>query len=471
MSICYLVKRVLPHILDDSKVYVCALISILLGGVVAHAQHSAVIRLDTPKQKIVMMGADMERSAHFLQSAKNKEEIIQWVFKDAEGILYLRIAYDKKQEMHRGQKNMAYYDKLVASMQQIKAVSPQIRFWATLKTDYDGYGKNNNLPDWIYTGEGYDGGRYDPNKLDVHHYVNFLADYLEHMYEKRVPIYCLSVGKEWSQVISPEKASEVIRGLQKECKIRRIPAPIFIGPATWGVRGGIKDLKQIKEMGDADLYAGFCAHQYDEPTENDWRQFVKLSESMGKFAFDDETNLGSGGRTNGEEPSVTSPIKVYNKRARTYRAGLSGEVFFENWSRGINSETRSIYFRRGQNAKRMRSYWLFKEFTGNTMFGTYIPTNLSAGTEELETMTFQKGNSVTIWVMNSGPDDVQAMNFNLQGGSLNMRQKVDHKLWTDTVVDPRGQGAEYAPQSKYRFALNIPAESISRITFQVEGTD
>lgn len=471
MRIRYLVKRVLRHALGCWKVYVYSSMSILLGSVFAHAQSSAVIRLDTPKQKILMMGADMERSAHFLQSAKNKEEIIQWVFKDTEGVLYLRVAFDKKQEMLRGQKDMDYYDKQVASMQQIKVVSPQIRFWATLKTDYDGYGKNNNLPDWIYTGEGYDGGRYDPSKLDVHHYVNFLADYLQHMYEKRVAIYCLSVGKEWSQVISAQKASQVIRGLQKECKMRRIPVPIFIGPATWGVRGGIKDLKQIQELGDAELYAGFCAHQYDEPSENDWRQFVRLSESMGKFAFDDETNLGSGGRTNGEEPSITSPLRVYEKRARTYRAGLSGEIFFENWSRGINAETRSIYFRRGQNARRMRSYWLFKEFTSNTMFGSYIPTNLSTGTEEMEAMTFREGNSVTIWVMNSGPNEVQSMNFHLEGGSLSSRQKIDHKLWSDSVTDPRGKDAEHAPQSKSRFELDIPAESISRIIFQVEGAD
>lgn len=468
---CYLDKEVFRQFVCELKIHALTVFA-LLGVILQVSGETAVtIRLNEPKQKIVMMGADMERSAHFLQSAKNKEEVIQWVFKDTEGVLYLRIAYDKKQEMQRGQKNMAYYDKQVASMQQIKAVSPQIRFWATLKTDYDGYGKNNNLPDWIYTGEGYDGGRYDPSKLDVHHYVNFLADYLQHMYEKRVPIYCLSVGKEWSQVISAKKASEVIRGLQKECKMRRIPTPIFIGPATWGVRGGIKDLKQIKEMGDEELYAGFCAHQYDEPTENDWRQFVKLSESMGKFAFDDETNLGSGGRTNGEEPSISSSLRVYMKRARTYRAGLSGEVFFENWSRGINSETRSIYFRKGQNARRMRSYWLFKEFAGNTMFGTYIPTKLSTGTEELETMTFRKGNSVTIWVMNSGSSEVQSLNFHLEGGRLNSRQKVDHKLWTDSVVDLRGKDSEHTPQSEYQFALNIPAESISRIIFQVEGTE
>lgn len=106
MPICYLVKRVLRHALDCSKVYVFTSMSILLGSASAHAQSSVVIRLDTPKQKIVMMGADMERSAHFLQSAKNKEEIIQWVFKDTEGVLYLRVAFDKKQEMHRGQKDI-----------------------------------------------------------------------------------------------------------------------------------------------------------------------------------------------------------------------------------------------------------------------------------------------------------------------------------------------------------------------------
>lgn len=435
----------------------------------SQAFSSVVIHLDKPKQKIVMMGADMERSAHFLQYAANKEDVIKWVFEDTKGVLYLRIAYDKHQESKRGQKNMAFYDKQVASMQQIKAVNPDIRFWAILKTDYDGYGKNNNLPDWIYTGRGYDGGRYNPDLLDVVSYVGFLADYLEYMYQKRVPIYCLSVGKEWSQVISAEKASAVIRGLKKECTRRRIPIPIFIGPATWGVKGGIADLKKIQSLDDSSLYAGFCAHQYDNPTEKQWRQFIELAASMGKLAFDDETNTGGGGRSNGQEVEMSKPIEVYSKRARTYRAGLSGEVFFENWSRGINSETRSIYFHKNKKATRMRAYWMFKEFTGNTMYGNYIPTSFAEFQEGLETMTFRIGNTVTIWVMNSSESDLEGLNFKVQGASLPRDQSIDAKWWCD-VVTARGKNDHFQPSSSGLFKFTVPAQSVARVIFQVEAS-
>lgn len=439
--------------------------------VLPQAFSSVTIYLDDPKQKIVVMGADMERSAHFLQRAANKEEVIKWVFKDTQGVLYLRIAFDKHQELIRGQKNMAYYDLQVASMQQIKAVNPDIRFWATMKTDYDGFGKRNNLPDWIYKGRGYDGGRYDPNLLDVYHYTSFLVDYLEYMYQKRVPIYALTVGKEWSQVISAKKASQVIRSLKKECDRRRIPVPIFVGPATWGVKGGISDLKKIKAMDDSALYAGFCAHQYDDPTEWQWRQFIKLAASMGKLAFDDETNLGSGGRSHGNEVDIALPIKVYSKRARTYRAGLSGEVFFENWSRGVNSETRSIYFRKNQKARRLRGYWIFKEFTGNTMSGNYIPTRLADGFDGLETMTFRIENTVTIWVMNSRDSDVEGFDFQIRGASLLRKQAIGVKWWCDLVTDPRGDDDRFQPISSDLFKWTIPAQSISRIIFELNEAD
>ena len=84
-----------------------ALLCVLLGvaiGEIWQAQIPLLIRLNQSQQQIVVMGADMERSAGALQTAKNKEEIIRWVFDGTEGVDYLRVSFIKLQELERGKK-------------------------------------------------------------------------------------------------------------------------------------------------------------------------------------------------------------------------------------------------------------------------------------------------------------------------------------------------------------------------------
>ena len=445
------------------------LLALLLIASFQIATAQITVRVNEPKQQIVMMGADMERSAAALQTASNKEEIIKWVFQDIEGINYLRVVFDKHQELEKGQKNLTYYDKQIASMQQIQAVSPDIRFWATLKTDYDGYGRNNNLPDWIYTGEGYNGGKYDPKKLEVTDYAGFLADYLQIMYENKVPIYAISVVKEWSQVVDSKRSGELIRALKIECSRRKVPTPLFIGPAAWGVRGGIRDLTQIKELGEGNLYTGFSVHGYDKPTEANWKEAVKIAASMGHPLVNDETGLGSGGANHGKDSQVLNVVRNFIARARTYRAGIAGEVFFETWSRGINRETRSIYFKKGGAGERLRGYWLFKAFAEGIIFSYYIPSSSAGDAKEIETMAFRKSFHSTLWVMNETDTDFTDLEFNVDGTAIHGDYDIEVKTFRDDDPHLRGIDQTLKPTNGQLFKANIPSHSISRIQFKHLG--
>ena len=60
-------------------------------------------------QTINMIGSDLERSAGFVQSAANSEQVIKWAFEDIPYIA-CRVAYDKKQELVEGETNFSYYD-------------------------------------------------------------------------------------------------------------------------------------------------------------------------------------------------------------------------------------------------------------------------------------------------------------------------------------------------------------------------
>lgn len=243
--------------------------------------------------------------------------------------------------------------------------------------------------------------------------------------------------------------------------------PIIISPASWSVRGGIRDLIKVKALGDSDLYAGFATHQYQKVDEATMREFVELSSSMGKPAFDDETNLGGGGRTNGEEPEMDHPVRVYTRRARNYRAGLSGEVFFENWSRGINSETRSIYFKRGGVGRRMRAYWIFREFTGTTAHSNYIPSRLRMRTDAIETMAFRRGDLLTLWVMNQSEHEFGRIDVHLQGGEVLASSNLAVHRWSQGTTDIRGEVSEVHIESADKFTVKAPPVSINKFSIRL----
>ena len=436
--------------------------------VIGHAQIPLLIRLNNPQQQIVVMGADMERSAGALQFAKNKEEIIRWVFDGTEGVDYLRVSFNKRQELERGKKNLETYDRQIASMQQIKAVRPDIRFWATPITDFGGYHKSNNLPDWIYTGDGYNGGKYDPDKLEVGLYAIFLADYLQLMHEKGVSIFGLSPTKEWSQVITSKKASQVIRLVKKECSKRKVPMPVIIGPASWSVTGGLNDLRQIQKLGDEKLYAAFCTHTYNKSgTEQNVRKFVELAAKMGKRTFIDESGFGATSPTSGKEPPFKKALSNFFARSSFYRAGLAGEVCFENWSRGINSETRSIYFRKGGKGRRLRPHYIFLEFAAATMKAWYVPSLFKSPQKDLETMVFWKGKQLTIWVMNQSEQQSKTLDIRLAGGKLS-DTNFETVSWSKASDNIQGDRTKTEASSTIKLAVKVEPSSINVIHLQLK---
>jgi len=174
------------------------------------------IDVSNPKQRITLMGGDMERSAGFLNRASNAQQVADWYYKDI-NFAYSRVSYDRQQELSEGNPNMSFYDGPVAAMKMVQKARPSVKFWATLKSDYDGFGTTNKLPDWIYTGGGYNGGSYQPSALKVDKYAKILADYLKHMNDNGVPISVLSVAKEWTQVFNANTETQVMVALCAWC--------------------------------------------------------------------------------------------------------------------------------------------------------------------------------------------------------------------------------------------------------------
>ncbi|WP_405563453.1 T9SS type A sorting domain-containing protein [Polaribacter sp. Asnod6-C07] len=440
---------------------------------------SIIINTSDYKQTIDIIGGDMERSSKVVQfTVKNKEDVIQWGFGDIK-YNYCRVQFDKNQESTEGTKNWAFYDRQIATMQEVKAVNPNIKFWATLKSDYDGYGSNSNMPDWIV--KNFNASNPSQAIVDTDKWAVFLADYLEYMEANNVPIHTLSTVKEWNGYINAEKSRDIILKLKDECAARNITMPLINDSASWSMAAGRGFMNGVNNLGTKDLYGGFSNHEYasNDTPEVEWPQNVAIANAMGKKLYQDETITGAG-TLDGEEP----PIFRYAQRAVLYQSGVSGEIMFEIWSRGTNSEIRSIYWKWGGTAQRLMGYYIAKHFTNNVLDSKYITStseNVIGGEYSatqyggVTKMAFRKGNKVILWVMNfTSPSlatvDYPSFKINLLNSFID--GNVEHKYWNSGsvsagTVNIEGADATFTPTSSTSFDAELKENSINVFTFNV----
>lgn len=410
------------------------------------------------RQKIEFVGGDMERSQSFMQKASDPQTVANWCFRDIPFDI-CRVSYDKKQEESEGYKNMSFYDDAIKSMKNLKIANPNIKFWATMKSDYNGYNDENNLPDWICD--------YAPTtRFDCDKYAVFLADYLEHMEKNEVPISYLATSKEWVGVITAERAKTIIEKLNSECEKRNINKPLYVDPASWGISQGVEFIKSASSIGSLELYYGFSTHNLNgnESKKLIYEKFVAEANKHGKFAFADETSTGPGGRTNGEEPTdLTNLIEVYMEKAEFYKDGIQGELFFEVFSRGVNSETRCVYFTNGGAPKRMRSYYVMKSFVEGISGGTYYvePTHTSVDSS-IKSMAFVDEEKAFLVVLNNGESIVRSLGVSLVGDypQANIKKMVYYD------INGPIEGSEISDADFFNNAIvtDIPAKSLTFIT-------
>lgn len=414
---------------------------------------SIQVQTSNYKQTIDMIGGDMERSSKAIQSAQNKQEIIEWSFQDI-NFNVCRVQYDKSQEMVEGTKDWSFYDKQVATMQAIKAVNPDIKFFATMRSDYDGYGDDNNLPDWITN--------YSTKVMEREKYGVFLADYCEYMSQQGVPIAILSIAKEWTSYVSAYKSRDVTNKLNSELDARNITRPEISEQGFWSISQGISFINKVAELGTQDLYSSFCSHNYANEDPEKWVEIIEKSQALGRPMYDDETSTGSGSPTSGVERAMYKQITEYIKKAERYEAGLCGEIYFEIWSRGQNTETRSIYFPSGGTGKRLRGYYMMQHFSNNILDSKYVTATISS-LSKVYTIQFRKGDQVVLWVINKSTTEYPLVPITVD--AFKIEGAIDVHYWTDnTPIE--GIATQYTALGNV-FETGIPAESMSCFKFNV----
>lgn len=424
---------------------------VLLFSMLVRGQ-SVIVNSTNYKQTIDMIGGDMERSSKAIQNANNKAEILDWSFADI-GFNICRVQYDKNQEMVEGTKNWAFYDKQVATMRAIKVINPDIKFFATMRSDYDGFGDDNNMPDWIHT--------YNSKATNVVKYGLFLADYCEYMSQQGVPISILSTAKEWMWHVRAYEADDIINTLNSELDIRGIEKPIIIDQGFWSLSAGITYLNDVASIGTKDLYQGFCSHNYSNLGPEKWVEIIEKSVALGKPMYDDETSTGSGSPTYGEERAMYKQIDEYIKKAERYAAGLSGEIFFEIWSRGIDKETRSIYYPASGTGRRLRGYYMMKQFSNNILNHRYLTSSINS-LPNVHTITFRKENKIVLWVINEGDAEYT---IPIQMDQSTITSLVTSHYWTNNTAIEGAKNTYIA--SGNTFQTTVEGESMNCYIFNV----
>lgn len=450
-----------------SLIKVCSLVLIMSVGYRWVNAQSITVNTTDYKQAIEIIGGDMERSSMSLQtSVLNKDDVIQWGFGDIH-YNYCRVEFDKNQELIEGVNNWAFYDRQVLTMQEVKAISPDIKFWAVMRSDYDGYGDENNMPDWIVN--------YETREVEEDKYAIFLADYLEFMHNSGVTIHTLSTVKEWSSFVNGTVSRDIILKLTEECTNRGIPMPEINDASTWSMAAGLNFINQVEDLETADLYSGFCSHEYasNDTPEEEWPNLVAKAASIGKKIFQDETITGA------SLDGITPPLFRYAQRAVLYQSGLSGEVMFEIWSRGLDNEIRSIYWKRGGSASRLNGHYVAKHFTNNVLHSRYITSTSTdvIGGEFSATqyggitkMAFRKDDTVILWVMNQTSAALATVDYPdftiyLENGEFD--GDIEHMFWnTGSAIE--GTEASFTPTGKTSFEVSILENSINVFSFNVK---
>lgn len=414
-------------------------------------------------QTIDMIGGDMERSSKAVQTTvTNTEDVIQWGFGDI-NFNYCRVQFDKKQELTEGVKNWASYANQVLTMKQIKALNPDIKFYATMRSDYDGYGDENNMPDWIVN--------YTTKVVDTDKYAIFLADYLEYMADQGVSIHTLATHKEWGAFVNATKSRDIILKLKQECSERSIPMPQMNDNGAWSMAAGLSFMNGVANLGTQDLYAGFSSHEYasNDTPEEEWPKLVAKASSLGKKLYQDETITGASN-------TGAAPTYRYAQRAVLYQSGLCGEIFFEIWSRGIDKEVRSIYWKSGSAASRLNGYYVMKHFANNVLGSRYVKTtaeDVLGGPFSADKlggitqMAFRKGKIMMLWVINHTSSTIEAIDYPTMNIRVNspIASNVQRMYWnSESAIEG---SVEILVPSTYAFTADIKANSINAFTFYV----
>ena len=416
----------------------------------AHPAGTITINPGGLRQKITVMGGDMERSSMFLTEAADPGQVADWAFRDI-SFNICRVQYDKHQEIAEGKPDFNWYRDQIAAMKLVRKANPNIAFFATLRSDYHGYkmGDGNNFPSWVWTPES--------KTFNAAKWGGFLADYVIHFHRAGVPIRCISTGKEITQTIDARLAIETIRAMFAKLDAAGVPRPEIADPGAWSLPQAVEFIQQVESAGAQKLFHAYATHNYRNHGESEWAGFVHAARHAGAEAWNAESGLGSAD-IGKNDPPISASVHNMARRIQQYRAGINGEMFFEIWSRGIPRESRAIYFNKGEAAERMRGYYLMQSWT-NSVFGNTVVETACGTPPVIDALAFRKDDDLCLWIVNT--DSAETFEIDIAFWNSKAASPVDLTSWSK-ATPAAGTRTPWKSNDKGGLTIWVPPHSITK---------
>ncbi|MEJ6951459.1 glycoside hydrolase [Natronospora cellulosivora (SeqCode)] len=390
------------------------------------ANGDAIIYPETEKHLITDWGFDIKGLGDMADRANQlTEDFARKLFVE-DGMNVLRVPiFAALGHPEPGVIDKSVYTHVNRAIKNTLNVRSDVKIFASLKL----LGQES-FPDWV---------KDDNDNLKPEKYAQLLAEYLQYMNKKNIPIYLLGIDneREYNEAdMTPVDHKRIVDELWRLSILKNFTVPLIVGPETYHPVPNL--VRPFNQDGWRDTLDIVGTHYY--PRYNPYMQLRrKVDAADGRPVWNTEVHALKGGRYSREGFSFVDQSFV--SLFQNFDLGLSGYVWWHYIRDGIRGELQNNVVRSTLGAYTID----MTDFDGREL-----------GEGKFNSRAFRQGNDIVVWVSNFR-EDLSSYGFELADKSFD--GPVSYLQWEE---DSSSFGMANITADN-RFEMNFPDESVSMI--------
>lgn len=401
------------------------------------------------QQKMDSYGMDFERLWHWNDlSDQGSVDCANLALMNGK-INHVRVAINCKGELEEGQFDPKAYKKILEVMRHMKAANPNIKFFASPRPLKEG---NRGAPWTCYplwvTKFNITNTSTNFVKLVPQKAADYLENYLNFMNSEGFTISYLDIKNE-CKFIKPGPCAEVVDILKQRLGSKM---PTIIGGSDWSYANAKDWWQEAKSEGVQNRFDIISSH--NTGSGGSPQELVNAMKGLNKPFWNTELHEWVGP----DDVAVENTIHLFD----IIRAGFSG---MNEWlSLGSEGKEHKTLRAVDGNVVPMRNYYIYKKLVTTSAGGNYLSVNVPSGLTS--TMAFIKGNTMTVWALNSSGSDLNNVTFKIDGRNIDGQIE---RTWWGPIGSCQRQGtvAKFAKKSDSQFQYTIKKNSLYCFKFSV----
>lgn len=378
---------------------------------------------------------------------------------------FVRVAINCEYEREEGVKKPSAYDKILNAMGAMKAINPNILFFASPRPLAEAYTAQETqdkwngkvpwspYPTWVYPVKQGSNGSWSvvDNQFNINKLIRYYSDYLNFMHDKGFKISYLDATNE-KNIITPSINKQLYIGIKNSIK-PGVHMPEMVVPSSWSREQGVDWLNSVK--GDEKDYFTIAAtHNTDKAGTA--AAFVNKANSMDKASWNTELHGWVGIETIDEVLNS----EVLWEHLRAGFQGIATWLFYGP----LAGKDHTMIWSSSTEIKLSAKYEIYKQVVNNSNGGYYYDIEIPDNVNTI-TAAFQKDNILSVWILNKGDKELKDLSFFLQGRSI--KGGIDCIKWNGNL--PKA-GSSYSinPKSESIFQSNIEGKALYFFKMNVE---